>query len=91
MSPIVALFFLALGGSLISVSAATSYVDTCQRIAGAISLASNVYYPGSQEYSTDISHFMSSSTQNAICSVEPGTAADVGTIVGFSLMFSYTN
>lgn len=91
MSRVVALFLLVLSGSLVTVSAATSYINTCQRIAGAISLASDVYYPDSQEYSRDIEHFMSSSTQDAACSVEPGTAADVGTIVRFSLLFSYIN
>lgn len=32
-------------------------------------------------YSKDIEHWATTSTQNSACSVEPGTAADVGTVV----------
>ncbi|KZT30348.1 FAD-binding domain-containing protein [Neolentinus lepideus HHB14362 ss-1] len=54
---------------------------TCSQIASSISSASNVYYPGSTNYQDDIEHFSSSSTQQATCSVEPGTAQDVATIL----------
>lgn len=84
MSPMVVvaiLSVLALSGSLASVSAATSYNETCAKIASAISPSSQVYYPGSPHYNTDMAHYMVSSTQKAACSVEPGTTADVGVIV----------
>ncbi|KAI0048657.1 FAD-binding domain-containing protein [Auriscalpium vulgare] len=54
---------------------------TCQAIAEAISSASQVYYPGSTNYDADIAHWAFSSTQNSACSVEPGTAEDVGKIL----------
>lgn len=73
---------LVLSHFLVPVSA-TLYNTTCHQIAGAISPASDVYYPSSQQYSADISHFVTSSTQSASCSVEPGTAADVGVIVRY--------
>jgi hypothetical protein len=84
MSPMMAAtaLILVLGCSIASVSAA-SYNTTCQKIASAISPASDVYYPGSPQYLADVSHYMTSSAQNASCSVEPGTAADVGVIVRY--------
>ncbi|TFY66022.1 hypothetical protein EVG20_g5067 [Dentipellis fragilis] len=56
-------------------------LTTCQSIANAISSASSVFYPGSPNYVADISHWANSSTENAVCSVEPGTADDVGAIL----------
>ncbi|PCH34244.1 hypothetical protein WOLCODRAFT_148308 [Wolfiporia cocos MD-104 SS10] len=37
--------------------------------------------PADAEYTADIYHYASSSSENAACSVEPGTKEDVGTIV----------
>ncbi|TFY59432.1 hypothetical protein EVG20_g7793 [Dentipellis fragilis] len=54
---------------------------TCQSIAEAISPSSEVYYPGSSHYENDISHWVSAISENATCSVEPGTARDAGTIL----------
>ncbi|EIN06221.1 FAD-binding domain-containing protein [Punctularia strigosozonata HHB-11173 SS5] len=54
---------------------------TCVDIARAISSASAVFYPGSLKYASDISHSIGSSSQNSACSVEPGTAEDVGVIL----------
>ncbi|KAF8069311.1 FAD-binding domain-containing protein [Lyophyllum atratum] len=55
----------------------------CVQIEGATSSATSVSYPGaSLRYDKDISHWASSSTQLAKCSVRPGTAADVGIILG---------
>ncbi|KAL0954252.1 hypothetical protein HGRIS_005380 [Hohenbuehelia grisea] len=54
----------------------------CVQIAGAISSASDVYYLGHPNYSSDNNHWASSSSQVSKCSVQPGTAADVGIILG---------
>ncbi|TFY66023.1 hypothetical protein EVG20_g5066 [Dentipellis fragilis] len=56
-------------------------LTACQSIASVISSASGVFYPGSSNYTADISHWANSSTENAVCSVEPGTAKDVGAIL----------
>ncbi|KAJ6580391.1 hypothetical protein DFH09DRAFT_1440762, partial [Mycena vulgaris] len=54
----------------------------CQQIAQKVSNASAVFYPGSSEYAADIFHdSVSSSTQESVCSVEPGTAQDVSHIL----------
>lgn len=55
--------------------------STCNAIAEAISPASHVWYPLSFHYAKDIEHWAASSTDLAACSVEPGTAEDVGTIL----------
>ncbi|KAL0954148.1 hypothetical protein HGRIS_005285 [Hohenbuehelia grisea] len=54
----------------------------CKQIADKISSASQVYYPGQSKYFADIKHWASSSSQFSKCSVEPGTAADIGIILG---------
>ncbi|TFK52879.1 FAD-binding domain-containing protein [Heliocybe sulcata] len=54
---------------------------TCSQIQNAISSASAVYSPGAIQYYEDIEHWASSSTQTSACSVEPGTAEDVGVIL----------
>ncbi|KAA1470098.1 FAD dependent oxidoreductase [Dentipellis sp. KUC8613] len=59
----------------------THILTTCRSIATAISSASGVFYPGSSSYTADISHWSNSSTEKAVCSVEPGTAKDVGSIL----------
>ncbi|KZT11181.1 FAD-binding domain-containing protein [Laetiporus sulphureus 93-53] len=60
---------------------ASDTVSVCEEIASAISSASAVYYPLQLEYIADNFHWASSSSQNSTCSVEPGTAEDVGTIL----------
>ncbi|VDB99545.1 unnamed protein product [Peniophora sp. CBMAI 1063] len=55
--------------------------DVCKQIAGAISDVSDVYYPLSIQYAQDNKHWMGSSSQTSACSVEPGTAEDVGKIL----------
>ncbi|VDB84958.1 unnamed protein product [Peniophora sp. CBMAI 1063] len=60
---------------------AVSVSDACKQIADAISSSSDVYYPGSTQYDADIYHWSIASTQNATCSVEPGTVEDVSAIV----------
>ncbi|KAJ7462427.1 FAD-binding domain-containing protein [Mycena latifolia] len=58
-------------------------LDVCAQIQKAISPASAVYYPGDAlgHYDADIAHWAFSSTQAAVCAVEPGTAADVSVIL----------
>ncbi|KAL0061255.1 hypothetical protein AAF712_011913 [Marasmius tenuissimus] len=56
--------------------------DVCTQIKNAISLASDVFLFGTPSYVKDVSHWASSSSQVAECSVEPGTAEDVGIILG---------
>ncbi|TCD60004.1 hypothetical protein EIP91_010922 [Steccherinum ochraceum] len=60
-----------------------SVIFACQQISKSISHASAVYYPhdATGHYAADISHYASSSMQNATCSVEPGTPQDVGIIL----------
>ncbi|KAJ7744871.1 FAD-binding domain-containing protein [Mycena metata] len=53
----------------------------CTSIQGAVSSASAVFYPGSANYIADNAHWLSSSSQPSVCSVEPGTAADVSIIL----------
>ncbi|KAI6120590.1 hypothetical protein EDD16DRAFT_1518683 [Pisolithus croceorrhizus] len=59
----------------------TSAADACQRIAASVSTSSGVYYPGTLPYPRDVTHWASSSSQNATCSFEPGTAEDLGKAV----------
>ncbi|EPQ60851.1 FAD-binding domain-containing protein [Gloeophyllum trabeum ATCC 11539] len=55
--------------------------SSCSQIASSISSASSVYYPGAPQWMEDIEHFSSSSTQQATCSVEPGTPQDVAVVL----------
>ena len=43
---------------------------------------------GDVQFDTDIYHFTSSSSQPAACTVQPGTVADVGKVVGRLLVSS---
>ncbi|KAJ7764427.1 FAD-binding domain-containing protein [Mycena metata] len=69
--------------ALASIFSSTLALDACTRIQQAVSSASNVYYPVDLvgNYTQDIAHWASSSTQLSACSVEPGTAADVSIIL----------
>ncbi|KAK2462601.1 hypothetical protein APHAL10511_005334 [Amanita phalloides] len=58
-----------------------SFSRSCRTISSTISSQSDVYYPGASVYHTDIYHWASSSTQEPACTVEPGTAEDVGEIL----------
>ncbi|KAK2462602.1 hypothetical protein APHAL10511_005335 [Amanita phalloides] len=58
-----------------------SYRHVCQAISAAISSKSAVYYPGSTLYTKDVYHYSNSSTQQSACTVEPGSAKDVGVIL----------
>ncbi|EIM87246.1 FAD-binding domain-containing protein [Stereum hirsutum FP-91666 SS1] len=86
------LSYLALTSALLSLSSCISVCATlsrrssdvntvCASIASSISSASEVFYPLSIQYTADNAHWASSSAQSSTCSVEPGTAEDVGTIV----------
>ncbi|KAF9017798.1 FAD-binding domain-containing protein [Hymenopellis radicata] len=66
-----------------------SFPQVCETIADAISDSSDVYYPGLlgtilgiNHYESDIHHWASSSSQWSLCSVQPGSAEDVGIILG---------
>ncbi|KIM37011.1 hypothetical protein M413DRAFT_423817 [Hebeloma cylindrosporum] len=54
----------------------------CVQIGASISSSSDVYYPGHPLYIKGVSHWASSSSQVAKCVVEPGTATDIGIILG---------
>ncbi|KAH9167831.1 FAD-binding domain-containing protein [Lactarius sanguifluus] len=54
---------------------------TCHRIAAAVSNASEVFYPYSPQYVSDITHTYASSSEVSACSVEPGSAGDVSKIL----------
>ncbi|KAK0499151.1 hypothetical protein EDD18DRAFT_1350580 [Armillaria luteobubalina] len=56
-------------------------LNACQSIADAVSSATDVYYPGSSSYVADNEHYANSSSQISRCSVEPGSAEDVGVIL----------
>ncbi|KAL0575655.1 hypothetical protein V5O48_006311 [Marasmius crinis-equi] len=55
--------------------------EDCVQVKNAVSTASHVFYFGEISYAKDVSHWASSSSQVAQCSVEPGTAQDVGIIL----------
>ncbi|KAL0576117.1 hypothetical protein V5O48_005864 [Marasmius crinis-equi] len=55
--------------------------EVCVQIKNAVSAASDVFYFGEISYAKDVSHWASSSSQVAQCSVEPGTAQDVGIVL----------
>ncbi|KAH9168080.1 FAD-binding domain-containing protein [Lactarius sanguifluus] len=57
------------------------YQSTCRSIANAISNSSQLFYPNSTQYDADIDHSLVSSSQVSACSVEPGSAVDVGVIL----------
>ncbi|KAF9022273.1 FAD dependent oxidoreductase [Hymenopellis radicata] len=69
--------------SLASYLSTSVYAATpCEQIEKAISSSSSVYYPGSANYTLDIAHWSAAAILPAVCSVEPGTAKDVGIILG---------
>ncbi|KAH9073074.1 FAD-binding domain-containing protein [Lactarius deliciosus] len=61
--------------------ASSSFRGTCDQIARAVSDASQVFFPPSTQYLSDVLHFAPSSIQESACSVEPGTAEDVSKIL----------
>ncbi|PBK85330.1 FAD-binding domain-containing protein [Armillaria gallica] len=69
-----ATLLLGLAGSALGFNA-------CQLIANKVSSATDVYYPGSSSYVADNEHYATSSSQASKCSVEPGSAEDVGIIL----------
>ncbi|KAF8632474.1 hypothetical protein AX15_001873 [Amanita polypyramis BW_CC] len=62
-------------------SKAAKYREVCKEIAEHISSASQVFLPGDAGYARDITTWSSTNTQRAACSVEPGTAQDVSSII----------
>ncbi|KAK0229777.1 FAD-binding domain-containing protein [Armillaria nabsnona] len=67
---------------LLSLTGSALGFHACQRIADKVSSATDVYYPGSSSYAADNEHYATSSSQASKCSVEPGSAEDVGIILG---------
>ncbi|KAI0260019.1 hypothetical protein BC834DRAFT_1044925 [Gloeopeniophorella convolvens] len=57
-------------------------VDICNQISATISHESEVFFPPSSEYTADNAHAFSSSSAASACSVEPGSAQDIGAILG---------
>ncbi|KAF8267728.1 FAD-binding domain-containing protein [Lactarius quietus] len=53
----------------------------CHQITSVISNASQVFFPPAAEYVSDNEHALYSSSQASACSVEPGSAQDVGLII----------
>jgi len=62
---------------------AKSLNDTCSQIRRAMSTSSQVFFPSdvTGHYTSDNAHTVSSSSQPSACSVEPGTAEDVGIVL----------
>ncbi|KAH9931579.1 FAD-binding domain-containing protein [Fomitopsis serialis] len=58
-----------------------STLEVCGEIASAVSSASEVFYPLELYYTEDNYHWAQSSSQVSACTVEPGTAEDVGAIL----------
>ncbi|KAF4610651.1 hypothetical protein D9613_006780 [Agrocybe pediades] len=52
----------------------------CLQIQEDISPASTVYFPGDDRYTAGIMHWASSSSENSICVVEPGSSEDVAAV-----------
>ncbi|KAH9026592.1 FAD-binding domain-containing protein [Lactarius pseudohatsudake] len=67
--------------SVLTVTPPGRYQSTCRSIANAISNSSQLFYPNSTQYNADIDHSLVTSTQVSACSVEPGSAADVGVVL----------
>ncbi|KAK0224289.1 FAD dependent oxidoreductase [Armillaria fumosa] len=67
---------------LLGIARTALHFNVCQRIADEVSSATDVYYPGSSSYVVDNEHYAASSSQASKCSVEPGSAEDVGIILG---------
>ncbi|KAJ7183741.1 FAD-binding domain-containing protein [Mycena filopes] len=69
--------------ALASFLSSTLALEVCTQIQQAVSSASAVYYPTDVlgNYAEDNAHWASSSSQPSACSVEPGTAGDVSTII----------
>ncbi|KAF8736610.1 hypothetical protein AX14_014265, partial [Amanita brunnescens Koide BX004] len=57
------------------------YKQVCQAISRAVSHQSAVFYPGGNNYNNDTLHYAITSSQQSACSVEPGSAEDVGRIL----------
>jgi hypothetical protein len=58
----------------------SQYTDICKTIDASLS---DVNYPLSLQYASDMSHWASSSSDNSACSVRPASAAEVGAVVRF--------
>ncbi|GJE93062.1 FAD dependent oxidoreductase [Phanerochaete sordida] len=61
--------------------AAPNATATCLQIVTVISNTSAVFWPGTPSYNNDTHHWANSSSAESACSVEPGSAQDVGKIL----------
>ncbi|KAH9038637.1 FAD-binding domain-containing protein [Lactarius deliciosus] len=79
------LFASALPGRLVAGNAQISLGHDCRHIchgvSRSISPATQVFSPDSPQFAVDIVHWVNSSSQISACSVRPGTAEDLGSIV----------
>ncbi|KAI9454043.1 FAD-binding domain-containing protein [Lactarius psammicola] len=57
------------------------FLAVCHQITSVISNASRVFFPPATEYASDNEHSFVSSSEASACSVEPGSAQDVGLIL----------
>lgn len=64
-----------------ALGATSQFKATCHRIAAVISNVSEVFFPPTPQYVSDISHTYASSSEASTCSVEPGSADDVSLIL----------
>ncbi|KAK0199361.1 FAD dependent oxidoreductase [Desarmillaria ectypa] len=67
---------------VLGLAGATLGLNACRLITSRVSPATSVYYPGSSSYTADNEHYTISSSQASECSVEPGSAEDLGIILG---------
>ncbi|KAL5500910.1 hypothetical protein ACEPAH_9297 [Sanghuangporus vaninii] len=83
MMAFIALIAIALATSTIGSSSVVLQSDpavkACQFLQDAF--PQSVSFPGSDQYNSDIKHWAVTSIQNAVCSVEPETADDIGEIL----------
>ncbi|KAK0184507.1 hypothetical protein F5146DRAFT_1170401 [Armillaria mellea] len=72
---------LPTGALLLGLAGNALASNACQSIADGVSSATDVHYPGSLSYVADNEHYTVSGSQISRCSVEPGSAEDVGVIL----------
>jgi hypothetical protein len=67
------------GAALVHRSSVAS--AACAQIQASVSSASSVAYPLTLQYTADNAHYAASSSDTSVCTVEPGSIADVSTVV----------
>ncbi|TCD60003.1 hypothetical protein EIP91_010921 [Steccherinum ochraceum] len=71
------------GGDVVATPVQDTANNACTQIAHAVSSASGVFFPSdpTSHYASDVEHWAITSSQNSTCSVEPGTAKDLGSVL----------